>query len=117
MQDHCVRQALAAFRSPVARQRRNSCWTAALVLALVVAAPPGATGQEAALAWDQVKYYQYNILNVSTVSNADGTKTMAEAYLNSGHDGLANAAKQWSLSNGYIILSGQGAAPVRWGAW
>jgi HEAT repeat protein len=49
--------------------------------------------------------------------NVDGTKTMAEAYLNSGHDGLANAAKQWASSHGYIILSGQGAAPVRWGAW
>ena len=49
--------------------------------------------------------------------NVDGTKTMAEAYLNSGHDGLANAAKQWASSNGYMILSGQGAAPVRWGAW
>ena len=49
--------------------------------------------------------------------NTKGGKTMAEAYLNCGHSGLANAAKDWARRHGYSISTGSGNAPVGWGRW
>ncbi len=49
--------------------------------------------------------------------NTVGNKTTAEAYLNCGHSGLANAAKEWAWRHGYSISTGSGNAPVGWGRW
>ena len=48
--------------------------------------------------------------------NSKGNKTMAEAYLNCGHNELDYAARAWAARNGYTITAGSGAAPVGWGA-
>ncbi len=48
--------------------------------------------------------------------NQKGTKIMAEAYLNCGHDELSKAAKDWADKHGYIISTGSGAHPVNWGS-
>ena len=49
--------------------------------------------------------------------NEKGDKAMAEAYLNCGHSGLAEAAREWVSSHGYSISTGSGKAPVGWGSW
>lgn len=48
---------------------------------------------------------------------AGGTKTMAEAFLNCGHEVLRKAAESWAEKHGYTIKTGQGAHPVTWGKW
>jgi HEAT repeat protein len=48
---------------------------------------------------------------------AGGTKTMAEAFLNCGHEELRKAAESWAEKHGYTIKIGQGAHPVTWGKW
>ena len=47
--------------------------------------------------------------------NANGTKVMAEAFLNCGEDRLADAATAWAAAHGYTIKRGSGVAPVHWG--
>jgi len=47
--------------------------------------------------------------------NTKGTKIMAEAYLNCGHDKLDKAARDWATRNGYSIIKGHGASPIGWG--
>jgi len=47
----------------------------------------------------------------------DGAKTIAEAFLNCGHEELDKAARSWAAQHGYTIHEGQGAAPVAWGSW
>lgn len=49
--------------------------------------------------------------------NRIGDKTMAEAYLNCGHDKLIKAANEWAEKHGYIIKAGAGIHPVSWGKW
>jgi len=44
-----------------------------------------------------------------------GTKTMAEAYLNCGHNELYDTAMSWANKNGYSISAGTGSNPVDWG--
>jgi len=46
-----------------------------------------------------------------------GNKKMAEAYLNAGHQTLADEARNWARKNGYTITIGQGHHPVNWGSW
>lgn len=45
----------------------------------------------------------------------DGSKVMAEAYLNSGHQDLEKAALEWASVHGYEVKEGSGATPVEWG--
>lgn len=52
-----------------------------------------------------------------TVLNQEGTKTMAEAYLNSGSGELKEAAEEWARKHGYKITTGPGYHPVNWGEW
>ncbi len=47
----------------------------------------------------------------------EGTKEMAEAYLNCGHKKLYEAAENWAYQHGYRVSSGGGSAPVGWGCW
>ncbi|MBI4826159.1 MAG: hypothetical protein HY807_07020 [Nitrospirae bacterium] len=47
--------------------------------------------------------------------DTEGTKVMAEAYLNCGHDKLNAAAREWAANHRYTIQTGQGAAPIGWG--
>jgi hypothetical protein len=47
--------------------------------------------------------------------NRDGTRAMAEAYLNCGNTDLQSAASNWAKNHGYIIQMGSGAHPVSWG--
>jgi OmcA/MtrC family decaheme c-type cytochrome len=53
--------------------RWSSYGVFAVVLAMVAAAPPAATAQGVALAWDQVENFQYKILSVSHDSGARRT--------------------------------------------
>ncbi len=45
----------------------------------------------------------------------EGTKTMAEAYLNCGHETLDKAAREWAQEHGYFIMWGGGYCPITWG--
>ena len=48
----------------------------------------------------------------------NGTKTMAEAYLNSNHKALFNAAKEWALKQGYRMeIHSRGQCPVSWNSF
>ena len=47
--------------------------------------------------------------------NKKGTETMAEAFLNCGHDKLEAAGRHWASVNGYGVWKGDGAHPVSWG--
>lgn len=47
--------------------------------------------------------------------NASGTKVMAEAFANSGHEALNDAASAWAQRNGYTIVRRPGSAGTRWG--
>lgn len=50
--------------------------------------------------------------------NEHGTKVTAEAYLNSGHKELSDAAELWAYRNGYEIVKNSYAnSPVNWGRW
>ena len=49
--------------------------------------------------------------------NTKGGKTVAEAYLDCGHSGLAEAASDWASRHSYSISTGSGNAPVHWGHW
>jgi HEAT repeat protein len=44
-----------------------------------------------------------------------GSKQMAEAFLNSGDHRLTDAARRWAHARGYQVHTGTGSAPVRWG--
>jgi len=45
------------------------------------------------------------------------SKTLAESYLNAGHDPLEEAARSWAARNGYDIRKGDGANPAQWGSF
>jgi HEAT repeat protein len=51
------------------------------------------------------------------ILNTQGTKEMAETYLNSGHDGLDKAARSWAAAHGYQVSTGAGAGKAGWGRW
>ncbi|ODS30640.1 MAG: heat repeat-containing PBS lyase [Candidatus Scalindua rubra] len=57
------------------------------------------------------------IKDLITTLNREGTKTMAEAYLNCGNKELDDAARDWARRHGYSISTGPGAHPVGWGSW
>jgi len=44
-----------------------------------------------------------------------GNKTMAEAYLNCGHQKLRGEAEMWAQRHGYSVKAGKGASPIGWG--
>ena len=46
-----------------------------------------------------------------------GHKEMAETYLNSGHQGLDTAARDWARRHGYAISTGAGSHEASWGSW
>lgn len=46
-----------------------------------------------------------------------GDKQLAEDYLNSGSEVLAQAAKQWAADHGYEIESGTGSTRAAWGQY
>jgi hypothetical protein len=46
-----------------------------------------------------------------------GSKEMAEAYLNCGNEQLRMSAEGWANRYGYTITPGQGSSPVSWGKW
>ena len=48
--------------------------------------------------------------------NENGTKTIAEAYLNCGSQELYDAGEKWCTANGYIIYTVPGSASIRWGS-
>jgi HEAT repeat protein len=66
-------------------------------------------------------YLAIEIGNEDTVTgligalNEGGDVTMAETFLNCGHSGLAQAAKDWATANGFKITAGNGAQKARWG--
>jgi len=48
----------------------------------------------------------------------NGSKTMAEAYLNSNQNVLFNAAKDWAIEQGYSMeIHSQGQSPVSWNSF
>lgn len=51
------------------------------------------------------------------ILNDEGTKEMAEAFLNSGSSELNAEAKKWAAKSGYTITQGPGYHPVNWGGW
>ena len=48
---------------------------------------------------------------------ADGTKSMAETYLNAGSNVLEEAAREWAEQRGYRITRGSGAHETNWGSY
>ena len=44
-----------------------------------------------------------------------GSKDLAEAFLNCGHQPLREAAERWASANGLIVQTGSGSSPVHWG--
>ena len=51
------------------------------------------------------------------ILKAEGTKNMAEAYLNSGSGELREAAQKWAKRHGFTIKTGPGYNPAIWGEW
>jgi len=51
------------------------------------------------------------------ILDTQGTKEMAETYLNCGHDGLENAARSWASAHGYQISSRGNGGKAAWGKW
>lgn len=50
--------------------------------------------------------------------NKEGTKPMAEAYLNCGHPKLGNAAREWAAKHGYTVsVSADAHHPASWRSW
>jgi len=51
------------------------------------------------------------------VLNDEGSKEIAETYLNCGNDRLEEAARDWAKANGYDIIPGGGASRANWGSF
>ena len=78
MKSFSIRQApVALVGLGAAMRRRNWFLPLAVFVVLLAVAPQDATGQEAALAWNQVQYFSYNILNVSYDG---GTRTVTVVF-------------------------------------
>jgi HEAT repeat protein len=57
------------------------------------------------------------IRELKRVLDENGTKEMAEVFLNAGEDRLEKAAERWARERGYEILQKVGKPEIQWGEW